>query len=209
MPREEVYKITIEFKDGSRVDSAFSALPGTLQTEILKQPFAAQAHPEPEKGKFLLLEWEDGWKEVIGVDPDCTEINRYYVISRSEDVGRLSLHRNGGYPELVQISRNPKKLSRIHFQETYWPTVARSDREGGKTDTFFNISKEKSVLSDYLASLKNALAQEEADVTSLRSQSGESNRDLYEKIRRRMGFHAGSRQQDAYDFIDSLVQLII
>jgi hypothetical protein len=208
MPRNEPHKITIEFEDGSSVESAFSTLPVPLQVEILRQPFAAQASPEPEKEKFLLLEWEDGWKEVIRVDSTCSEINRYYVISRSEDIGRLSLHRNDGYPELVEVIRNPLKLNRIHFQDTFQPAVERSDREGGKTDTFFNITKEKNVLSEYMASLKKALEKEDIDVTVLQSQKPGRAQALYEKIRRRMGINAGHRQQDAYDFIASLVKLI-
>ena len=91
MARPKPLKITLEFDDGSKSEVVFETLPTSLQREILRQPFSNKPNKKPDSEKYLLLEWDDGWKEVLRVDAACTEINRYYVISREEKVGRLSL----------------------------------------------------------------------------------------------------------------------
>ena len=68
------------------------------------------------------------------VDAACAEINRYYVISRPEDVGRLSLNKMDDYPELIEIVRKPLDLRRITFLDTFKISLERSDREGKKMD---------------------------------------------------------------------------
>jgi len=64
----------------------------------------------PRTGKYVLLEWKDGWKEVYAVPPDVSDVRKYYVIRRVEEVGRLFLDRGDGYPELIEILRKPKEL---------------------------------------------------------------------------------------------------
>jgi hypothetical protein len=87
--------------------------------ELLRQPFASQPSKTPEQEKYVILEWDDGWREVIQVSAACADINRYYVISRPEDVGRLSLNKEDGYPELIEIVRKPLDLKRITFLNTF------------------------------------------------------------------------------------------
>ena len=65
-------RIIVEFDDGSKTEVPFEALPTPLQSEIMRQPFASKLNPEPEKERFVLLEWDDGWKEVFQVDAACT-----------------------------------------------------------------------------------------------------------------------------------------
>ena len=148
MKRPKPQRIVIEFDDGSKAESPFDALPTPLQVDILSQPFASLPSLDPAQEKFLLLEWEDGWKEVTLVDPNCTQINRYYVISRPEDVGRLSINRCDGYPELVEIGRRPLNIKKITFLSTFHLTKKQSDREGNKIDHFFDLSQEGDALSE-------------------------------------------------------------
>ncbi|NIR13490.1 MAG: hypothetical protein GWN86_05875, partial [Desulfobacterales bacterium] len=82
MPRSKPQKVVIEFDDGSKREASFDALPSQLQFELLRQPFASLPSANPEQEKYVLVEWDDGWREVIQVDAACSEINRYYVISR-------------------------------------------------------------------------------------------------------------------------------
>jgi hypothetical protein len=206
MSQRRPHKIFVEFEDGSTCEAPFESLPETLQLDLMRQPFASKPSPEPEKEKFLILEWDDGWKEVILVDNACTEINRYYVISRVEHVGRLSIRKQNGYPELIEIIRRPLNLKRITFADTFKVTLQRSDREGEKTDHFFALSKEGKALPNMIDTLKATIEQEGIDLRAMKSMLPNRPREPYEKIRKALGIKAGVRQQDLDDFIAFLVK---
>jgi hypothetical protein len=200
MPRPAPRKILIEYDDGSKMASPFDALPVPLQAEILRQPFAGRPSPSPEKEKFVVLEWDDGWKEVIEVDRRCTGINRYYVISRPEDIGRLSLGKEDGYPELLEIIRKPLDLKRLSFVDTFRLGPARSEREGKKTDHFFPLTKDRDGLSGLYHAFKQALAEEGIGLKELKEQEPAKLGEILERIGRKLGIKAGKRQQDLLDF---------
>ncbi len=206
MPRSKPQKVVIEFDDGSKAEATFETLPSQLKFELLRQPFASRPSKTPEQEKYVMLEWDDGWREVIQVDAACAEINRYYVISRPEDVGRLSLNKGDGYPELIEIVRKPLDLKRITFLDTFALSLERSDREGKKIDHFFTLSKEGDALQEEMEALKKAVAEEGYDLQELQSQDPAQLREVYERIRRRMGIKAAQRQQDVFDFIAYLTK---
>jgi len=210
MHRSTPQKVVIEFDGGLKAESSFDALPAPLQFELLRQPFASRPSPDPEHEKFVLLEWDDGWKEVIEVDSTCKGINRYAVISRPEDVGRLSLHREDGYPELIEITRRPLGLSQVTFLvdtvETVRPSVQRSVREGKKIDHFFKLTKAGDARSEQVEAFKKAAEAEGIDLKQLRSRDPSELRNQYEKIRQRLGIKAVARQQDVWDFMAYLAK---
>ena len=205
MPMKKPRRVVVEFEDGSRCEAPFESLPETLQSDIMRQPFASNPAPEPEKEKFLILEWDDGWKEVIRVHDTCTELNRYYVISRVEHVGRLSIHKQNGYPELIEIARKPLNLNRITFADDFQVALQRSDREGDKTDHFFTLTKEEGARRRRIDEFKAIIEQQAIDLEVLRSQEPHTQLEQYEKIRKALAIKAGLRQQDVYDYIASLL----
>lgn len=206
MARPKPLKITVDFDDGSKNESDFDTLPGRLRFELLRQPFTSRPSPEPQNEKFLLLQWEDGWKEVIEVDSTCKDINRYYVISRPDDVGRLSLNKQDGYPELIEIVRRPLNLKKITFLDTYQLNLKRSDREGKKTDHFFTLDKDADALSVEIEALKKAAAESGIDLEELGTQDPAGLREKYELIRQKLDLKAAWRQQDVFDFIAYLAK---
>jgi hypothetical protein len=206
MVRPRPLKIVVEFDDGARHEADFDTLPSRLQFDLLRQPFASLPSDDPTKEKFLLLEWQDGWKEVIAVDETCENINRYYVISRPEDVGRLSLNRQDGYPELIEIVRNPLELKKVTFLDSYRANLERSDREGKKTDHFFSLTKEGKAFSVEVEAFKKAATDSGIDPQELRTQNPAGLREKYEAVRRRMNLKAAWRQQDVLDFIAYLAK---
>jgi hypothetical protein len=201
-------KIIVEFDNKSKIEVPFEDLPVSVQRELLRQPFASRPDPEPEKGRFVLLEWDDGWKEVIQVDDSCTDINRYYVISRVEHVGRLSLNSQKGYPELIEIVRKPFSLKKITFMDSFRLTMERSSREGQKTEHLFKLTKEGEAHSEITEFLKKAVEEEGIDLRTLRSREPSVTQEEYEKIRQRMDIKALWRQQDVLDFIAYLVKTV-
>ncbi len=201
MPRSKPQKVVVEFDDGSKTETSFEALPSQLQSELLRQPFASQPSANPDQEKYVLLEWDDGWREVIQVDAACSALNRYYVISRPEDVGRLSLTKEEGYPELIEIGRKPLDLKKVTFLDTFDLSLERSDREGKKTDHFFKLSKGADAFGEELSAFRKAVHEEGYDLQELGTSGPDQQREAYEKIRRRMGIQATHRQQDVFDFI--------
>ncbi len=200
------FHLTMEYEDGTKTTLPFGALPLTLQAELMRQPAFSRPSPDPENENFLLLEWEDGWIEVIKVDSDCREINRYYVINRPEDSGRLSLTRKNGYPELIEINRKPLQLKKIHFMDSFGLNLKKSVREGKKTDHFFTLEKCEPVLSEILARFKRIVKQEGLDLSRLRPPSSGQEDEDYQKVWQGLGILAGQRQQDVFDFITCLAK---
>ena len=209
MPKATPQKVVIEFAGGAKVESSFDALPHPLQVELLRQPFASAPSPAPEKEKFLLLEWEDGSKEVSELDPTCKGVSRYTVITRPEAVGRLAIHREDGFPELVEVVRRPLTLTRISILdtavETVQPTLDKSVREGKKIDHFHKLNKDGDARAEQVEALKKAATAEGIDLKQLKAGSPGAN-DQLEKLRKKMGIRASSRQQDVWDFIAYLAK---
>lgn len=198
--------LVIEFEDASKTSISFEALPYHLQCELLRQPFASCSLPEDADGKFVLVEWEDGWLEVTRVAEACSGIGRYYVISRPEEVGRLSLRSGDGYPELIEVTRKPSNISRITFLGTFQLSPGSSNREGKKTDSFFQLTEADSALDQAVEDLKRALKEEGIEPSDFHGADWSHRRELYERIRRNMGIVASYRQRDVYDFIAHLIK---
>ena len=199
MPRPKAKKIIVQFDDGTQTEAAFEDLTAHVQRELLKQPVLFDASPDGADKKFVLLEWKDGWMEVKAVEPGCTQINRYTVITRPEDVGRLSLKKEDGYPELLEIGRTPLDLKRIGFVENHEIVPKQSDREGKKVDHFFSLNQCGDLLDTAMEGFRKALGEEGI-------QMKKPSKEVYPKIARRMGVRAFERQQDVLDFMDYLAQ---
>jgi len=206
MSRPKPLTVHVDFDDGSTCSASFESLPANLRFEILRQPFAGKPSYNPEEERFVILEWDDGWREVIEVEATCTDINRYYVISRPEDVGRLSLNKGDDYPELIEIIRKPLDLKRVAFTDTFHLAPDTSTREGKKVDHFFALSKNGDILTEIMADFKKAIAEEDLDIQELRSEYSDQLQVHFERIRQKMGLKAGQRQQDVYDFIAYLAK---
>jgi hypothetical protein len=107
-------KVKVEYEDGSCLECEFSRVSQAGQKELadlglVPLPGGDAAGQE----KFVLLEWKDGWKEVYALPPDVSDVRKYYVIRRVEEVGRLFLDRGDGYPELIEVLRKPKEVERM------------------------------------------------------------------------------------------------
>jgi hypothetical protein len=207
MSRSKPIKITVEFEDGSKTEADFAALTDQLRFELLRQPAFSRPSPNPGEEKYVLLEWTDGWKEVVQVDSGCTEINRYYVITRPEDVGRLSLKKGEDYPELIEVTRDPLNLQKILFVDGYELSPERSDREGKKVDHFFSLEKKDGFLSEIIDLFREVVDEAGLTGKDLRSKDPDQIRDLCQNISRKMGIKATLRQQDLFDFIAYLAKL--
>jgi len=193
--------LTLTLDNGFKTEIPFDRLPVTLQSDLLCQPFASLNSPAPEKEKYLVLEWKDGWREVFEVSQECTEVNRYYVITRPEDSGRLSIRKGDGYPELIEVGRDPLSLKRLAFSETLNVNPAKSSREGNKIDHHFTLEKGPDLFSELKTALRLALDSEGVTAQALRGSADADSIDLCMRLAGRLNLRAGRRRQDLLDFL--------
>lgn len=104
-------KIQVLCDDGSIREADMTTIP----EEMAEMMAAIGLIPASDEriGKSVLVEWKDGWKEVYAAPHNAVDIRKYYVISRSEEVGRLFLDKDEGYPELVEIRRKPLEVKKV------------------------------------------------------------------------------------------------
>jgi len=200
--------LILEYEDGSKATVEFASLPALLQFDILRQPFAGGATPNPsEGGAFVLLEWEDGWKEVFQIGPEYTDVMRYYVITRSEDVGRLSFAQSEGYPELLELVRRPLGVRRIAFDRDYLLQKGVNRREGKKYEQEFQLVPSGEPFARELEAFREAAAEAGRSPEELVSLEGDELTAALDEIRRRMGLAAGRRQRDVLNFVAYLARM--
>ena len=107
-------KIAVEYDDGSVKEWGVEELSREGKDALANVglvPFSIEGLDEGNK--YILVEWKNGWKEVFSAPPDATEIRNYLVIRRAEEVGRLFVDKEEGYPELIEIIRKPKDVEKI------------------------------------------------------------------------------------------------
>jgi len=113
MLKSKIQKVMVHYDNGLEQAVDVSHLSDKTLSELVAVG-DKQIEAEGNARRHLLLEWKDGWKEVVGVPGDVSELIRYYVIRRPEDTGRLVIDRaESEYPELVEIIRKPKELKRV------------------------------------------------------------------------------------------------
>jgi hypothetical protein len=208
MGAERPTKIVLTYADGTAREADFSALPGTLQSDILRQRFLLDPASAAAggAGTFLLAEWKDGWKEVYEVDPVYTSINRYYGLSRVEEVGRLSLTAAEGYPELLELTRRPNQVVRIAFGESFSLDKGAEKREGKKTEQFYTLTAAGDAFAAEIAALRALAADQGIDLAAGLKLEGEELLAWLDSLRKKLGLVAGQRQQDVLDFTAYLAQ---
>lgn len=114
MVLNKIKTVKIELVDGSEIDISINNLPEKTLSELVNHALNVQLSEDGNSRKHVLLEWKDGWKEVITVPGDAVDLVRYYVIKRPEEVGRLVIERkDSDYPELIGISRKPREITRV------------------------------------------------------------------------------------------------
>ncbi|MFH1137823.1 MAG: hypothetical protein V1816_17280 [Pseudomonadota bacterium] len=193
-------KITVEYDDGTVVAAPWDAMTEKLRLELERQPAFSRPSPAPEKDKYLILAWEDGWREVYKVAPECVDLNRYYVITRPESTGRLSLNKTDGYPELVEIDRRPFSLQSAALEKSWELTLDHSTREGNKVDHFFQASPALDLPAELRQEFRRA-RDEERPAGDLDALSAAGRADILEKIRKKMRLNAGFKQGDVIDYL--------
>jgi hypothetical protein len=178
---------------------------------------------------YLILEWKDGWQEVMSINSGVADLLRYYVIRRIEDRGRLVLDSGAEYPELHVIERLPMEISRLlivgdsdvksyslglelegyegTFEASGKKEFTRYDRENPHFWSEFSEAPEN------LDDIKNAVAAVLNDKNLLPGEllSMEQDRRIqeYKSIAKVAGIRGAQRQSDVYGFIELVLKKLV
>ena len=119
MMSKKISKIIVQFEGGGQTEVDADTIPERIYQNISDHISNEQLSIDKEKSvsSLILLEWEDGWKEVVKVQSKAAKLMRYYVIKRPEETGRLVLETDdANYPELIEIFRKPRELKKVTLQ---------------------------------------------------------------------------------------------
>ena len=112
--------------------------------------------------KYVMLKWKDGWQEVVAIEGDVIDFNKYYVIERLEQYGRLVVNRpKGTVPELIVIDRDPMGVEKVAlFDSDDQRTLAVKDtyREGTRLEYNYNLPGGGDLAGEITTTLKEVLA---------------------------------------------------
>lgn len=217
-------RLVVEYEDGSTSKIDFNKLSRSSQLEISR----ARSHSSSPMGyseKYLLLEWRDGWREVVAVKGDSIELLRYYVIRRIEEQGRLSVEVGTSYPQLLIINRTPRDLNGLlvvgNERAKYYELKSEVEtwegvfEAGGKKEYVkYDKTDEKypqesregaTRLAGLMNSLELQLNEKGLSAEELLARDRSTKIEEYAEIASRMGIRGKEMQQDVYGFIELMV----
>jgi hypothetical protein len=221
-------RVMIEFDDGLIKAIDFSRLSISTKQELSTiAPDDSQPGAFPES--FLLLNWKDGWTEVLALNSRNIALLRYYIIERIEKVGRLSLTVDGtSYPELYVINRLPKDLEKVmiidHESTKYYELNSEYEifegifSAGGKKeyikfdkiDSNFphHFSELKTLSLELGRNLKREMDKRKLTLETISAASKEKRQLYLQELAKSLGLMGHRRQKDVIDFIGFLLKVM-
>lgn len=222
----EPERLIVSYDDGSSKEVDFNKLGREMAYELARLGLCP---PPPELGsakQYFLLQWKDGWQEVIGSDGDVAELLRYFVIRRIEDRGRLSFEVGADFPDLFIIKRTPMDLKRLLIvgNGSVKSYSLESDLErwegifdaGGKLEYVkYDKTEDQSPgemsdapenLDEIMDDLKDELEKMGFSSQELLGMDQSKRIEAYKRIAQGIGIRGHVRQADVYGFVELLVR---
>ncbi len=213
--------VVVEYEDSTRREIMFSKLGRQAQLELASLGLCEAPGAEKPKA-YLLLQWKDGWKEVVAVDERATELLRYYTIERVEEIGRVSLERASSAPELLLIKRLPGNIESILLVgseelKAYGLQEKVTVKEGGKVEHVFYDKKRPDFCqrsadtasawyAGILDSIEKELQRKGLTATSVLVKGEDERHAFYRELADLLGLKGTERQQDVHGFLQGALQ---
>ena len=219
-------RLVVEYEDSSTKEVDFNKVDSQTRFKLAELGLCPPPDQMGSSKHYLILQWQDGWQEVLGVDKDSIELLRYYVIQRIEDRGRLSFEVGAEYPELYIVRRAPRglngllivsdgsvKLYGLESEVERWEGIFEA---GGKkeyvkfdnTDSQYpqKCSEAPAALDRLADSLKGKLDSRDLSPQKLLAMDESRRIAEYKEIAREIGIRGSERQEDVYGFIELMVK---
>ena len=115
---KKLKSLLIVYEDGTEKRLDAEEIDAGLQAALAESGLVSPPAGNSKSKRYLVLQWKDGWREVMSISSDAADLLRYYVIRRIEDRGRLILDTGADYPEMHVIERLPSDVSRLLIYST-------------------------------------------------------------------------------------------
>jgi hypothetical protein len=216
-------RLIVEYEDGSTKGTDFSQLSRRSWLELSKLGFCSPPPivPQPSKS-YLLLRWQDGWQEVLGIDESPVDLLRYYVLERVEEVGRMALQAKGDYPTLLVIRRKPKELDsmviaggnktvaysfELRIRKEEGDKIEHVEYDRAERHLHHEPDKDAAIrLEQLMNSLKSELSKKDLTAEKLLSTGWDKRVKEYKELAGTLGIRATEKQADVYGFIQFLIE---
>jgi len=216
-------RLIVEYDNGSKTGIEFSKINRKIQESLAALGLCpSPVAPATASKSYLLLRWQNGWQEIVGIDKSQVELLRYYTIERMEEVGRMSLKTEEVYPTLFFIKRLPRLVdSALLTDHTGSAMYTFSEKttitEGGKTEhilydkqnpkfTLEDKEKADSWVSELANSVKVELDKNGLTVEKFLSMNSDQKSTIYGDISKALGICAMEGQEDINGFIELMLR---
>ena len=223
---KRLQRLVLEYQDGTQTRMELNGIDARVQLALAGAGLCEPTSVITEAKHYLVLRWKDGWQEVVAIHGDVAELLRYYVITRTEDRGRLALDTGSEYPELLVIERIPRDLSRLQIVsggriKSY---DLQSELElyegifeaGGKRE-YLKYDRANPIFQDRSSEMSESPADIERAITAALNKEGTTAATIlardsdqrvreYEDIARAVGIRGLRTQSDVYGFIESVLK---
>jgi hypothetical protein len=217
-------RLVLEFHDGSQKEFEFSKLSKQLQADIAELDFCTQRAETDVSKSYMLLRWQNGWQEVLGIAKDRLELIRYYSIERIEETGRIALGTGDDFPVLIYVKRFPKQVESVLLSDCDSAKMhifmeKATVKQGGTTEHIFydkknpeftleDSKKADSCLSELAGSALKELYNNGLTVDKVLSMESVKRYAVYVKIAKSLGIRAMKTQEDLYGFVELLLEKV-
>lgn len=161
--------------------------------------------------QYVLIQWKDGWQEVIGIEGDTVDFNKYYVIERLEQYGRLVFTRpKGEYPGLVVLDRAPLELEKVALVGTGTERVMKQTstyREGTRLE--YNYELEQGTgdfYAEVITNVKKALVDKGISAKDVLAQAGPEKVKELAALAKAARILGGKSQEDLIGFMEEVLR---
>lgn len=162
-----------------------------------------------DEKKYVLIEWQDGWREVMPVEGDAVGLRKYFVVERIEYYGRLVVDRpDGEMPGLVVTDRKPLEVQRVVLIGDGSRDLKESStyEEGGKVEYNYElVPSADDPLTRVKGEFVEAFEREGLTLRDVRETSLAERRSIIGRVAAGLRLVGSSRQDDLIDFVEQLV----
>jgi hypothetical protein len=216
----------IEYEGGSTRKIEFNQWSKGFHLELSRMGLCpSPAETTRASRQYLLLRWKGGWQEVIGVEKNSVDLLRYYILERTEELGRIALNVNEDYPVLVTVKRLPKELDRLMIvgngkAKGYHLEPKARKEEGDKiehvefdrADRHFQPQPEgqaETWLAEVTEALRNELNRKGLSAERLLAADPSHRVREYKDLAKVLGLRATEKQEDIYGFIQLMIENMV
>jgi hypothetical protein len=218
-------KVVVQYDDGSSREVDYAKIDGETRQRLAQLGVAPIGDRIGSAKHYLLMQWKDGWQEVVAIDTDSADLLRYYVIERIDDRGRLSLETGEDYPELLVIERTPRDLVAavivggdgvksyaLDGSVERWEGIfdAGGKREYVKFDKTSDkypheVATGGEALQPLLEALREGLGKAGLDAAAVLALEEPARLEAYKGLASGAGIRGCLRQEDVYGFVEAMI----